>query len=422
MTMDVLVIGSGGREHALCWKISQSPLVGRVWAAPGNAGIAQCATCVPMAANDTSGIVHFAASHEVGLVVVGPEDPLTKGLADQLRIAGIRTLGPGAAGARLEGSKAFAKEFCQRHGIPAARAVACADAAEALDHLDDLGFPVVVKADGLAAGKGVIVAADRAEAQEAVQWLSGQGRVLLEEFLRGRECSLLFLCDGHMMIPLAPARDYKRVHDGDRGLNTGGMGGFSPVADVDPSVENEAYDRIVRNVLAGFAEEHMDYRGVFYAGCMLTRDGLRVLEFNCRFGDPETQVILPRVSGDIVPALIACADGRLDGVHLEWHDEAAVCVQMVSRGYPSAPETGMVIDGLEKVPEGVLVFHGGTRRSGSMTVTAGGRVLGITALGVSVAEARSRAYAAVHAIRFEGAHWRSDIAVVDDSGRKEERQ
>jgi len=420
--MDILVVGSGGREHALCWKIRQSPLTGQLWSAPGNAGIAQCATCVPIAADDASSIVEFAVRHAVGLVVVGPEGPLTNGLADQLRVAGVRVLGPGAAGARLEGSKTFAKEFCQRHGIPTARAVACADAAEALDHLGDLGFPVVVKADGLAAGKGVIVAADRAEAQEAVRRLSGQGRVLLEEFLNGSECSLLFLCDGHTVIPLAPARDYKRVHDGDQGLNTGGMGGFSPVPEVGIDIQREAYDHIASKVLAGLADERIDYRGVLYAGCMLTKDGLKVLEFNCRFGDPETQVLIPRVNGDIVSTLVACADGCLEDARVAWRDDVAVCVQMASRGYPAAPVTGMAIEGLEDVPGDVLVFHGGTRREGGRFITAGGRVLGVTALGATMAEARDRAYAGVRSIRFEGAHWRTDIAADTTSQGKEEQQ
>ncbi len=420
--MDILVVGSGGREHALCWKIRQSPLVDRLWAAPGNAGIAQCATCVPIAANDTSGIVAFAVSHAVDLVVVGPEDPLTKGLADELRAAGVRVLGPGVDGARLEGSKTFAKEFCHRHGIPTARAITCASAAEALGHLDDLGFPVVVKADGLAAGKGVIIAANQEEAQSAVERLSGTGHLLLEEFLACRECSLLYLCDGHAMIPLAPARDYKRVNDGDRGPNTGGMGAFSPVPDVGLAAQQEAYEQIARKVLAGLADEHIDYRGILYAGCMLTRDGIKVLEFNCRFGDPETQVLMPRVDGDIVPALTACADGRLEGVQIGWRDEVAVCVQMVSRGYPAAPEKGMMIAGLEDVPEHVVVFHGGTRQENGHFMAAGGRVLGVTACGATMAQARERAYAGVRVIRFDGAHWRTDIASQRGVMAKEERQ
>lgn len=420
--MDILVVGAGGREHALCWKMRQSPLVDRLWAAPGNAGIAQCTTCVPIAADDTPGIVAFAVSHAADLVVVGPEDPLVRGLADDLRAAGLRVLGPGADGARLEGSKTFAKEFCCRHGIPTARAIACGSGADALEHLDDLGFPVVVKADGLAAGKGVIVAADRDEAQSAVERLSGTGHLLLEEFLTGKECSLLYLCDGHAMVPLAPARDYKRVNDGDRGPNTGGMGAVSPLPDIGLAVQQEAYEQIARKVLAGLADEHIEYRGILYAGCMLTQDGIKVLEFNCRFGDPETQVLMPRVDGDIVPALAACADGHLEGVQIGWRDEAAVCVQMVSRGYPGTSEKGMMIAGLEDVPEHVVVFHGGTRQENGRIVTAGGRVLGVTACGATMAQARERAYAGVRAIQFEGAHWRTDIAVQEGVTAKEERQ
>jgi phosphoribosylamine--glycine ligase len=420
--MDILVVGSGGREHALCWKIRQSPLVGRLWVAPGNAGIAQCSMCVPLAADDMPGIVQFAVSHGVDLVVIGPEDPLTKGLADELRAAGVRVVGPGAKGAQLEGSKAFAKEFCRHHGIPTARAVVCATAREAEEHLGDLGLPVVVKADGLAAGKGVIVAANREEAQAAVRRLGRTGGLLLEEFLRGRECSLLYLCDGHRMIPLAPARDYKRVDDGDRGPNTGGMGAFSPLPDVGLAVQEEAYARIVQLVLAGLADEHIDYRGILYAGCMLTEEGIKVLEFNCRFGDPETQVLMPRIDGDLVPALAACADGRLEDVRIAWHSEAAVCVQMVSRGYPGVPETGMMIAGLEDVPDDVTVFHGGTRQENGRILTAGGRVLGVTACGETLAQARERAYVGLQAIRFEGAHWRTDIASAwGVTGEEEQR-
>lgn len=408
--MDILIVGSGGREHALAWKIRQSPLVERVWVAPGNAGVAACATCVPLQADDRSGLAEFAVQHRIGLVVVGPEEPLTKGIADVLRARGGLVVGPSAAGARLEGSKSFAKEFCERHGIPAARGIRCEDAGAALAHTGDLGFPVVVKADGLAAGKGVVIATTRAEAVTAIQSLAGRGPLLLEEFLTGRECSLLFLCDGKAILPLAPARDYKRVGDGDTGPNTGGMGSFSPVPDVTPAVQRDAHEHIALRVLAGLADEKIDYQGILYAGCMVTPDGLKVLEFNCRFGDPETQVLMPRIQGDLVPALVACAEGQLADARLEWLEETAVCVQMVSQGYPAAPVTGMAIGGLDKVPQDVMVFHGGTRRQDGQLVTDGGRVLGVTAIGRTMAEARTRAYAGVSAIRFEGAQWRTDIA------------
>jgi phosphoribosylamine--glycine ligase len=408
--MDVLIVGSGGREHALAWKIRQSPLVDRVWVAPGNAGIAACAICVPLHADDTSGLAEFAVQHRVGLVIVGPEEPLTKGIADILRLRGLLVVGPGAAGARLEGSKSFAKGFCERHRIPTARGIRCEDAGTALAHMSDLGFPVVVKADGLAAGKGVVIATTRAEAVTAIQSLAGRGPLLLEEFLTGRECSLLFLCDGKTVLPLAPARDYKRVGDGDTGPNTGGMGAYSPVPDVGPDIQQEAERQIAQKVLAGLADEQIDYRGILYAGCMVTRDGLKILEFNCRFGDPETQVLMPRIQGDLVPALIACAEGRLADAWLKWKEETAVCVQMVSQGYPARPITGMVIGGLDKVSLDVMVFHGGTRQQDGQLVTAGGRVLGVTATGKTLAEARTRAYAGVSAIRFEGAQWRTDIA------------
>jgi len=413
--MDILIVGSGGREHALAWKIRQSPLVERVWVAPGNAGIAGCATRVPLSADDTSGLAEFAVQHGIGLVVVGPEEPLTKGIADVLRAQGLLVVGPGAAGARLEGSKSFAKGFCEQHGIPTAHGIRCEDAETALVHLGDLGFPVVVKADGLAAGKGVVIATTREEAVTAIQKLAGRGPLLLEEFLTGHECSLLFLCDGKTVLPFAPARDYKRLGDGDVGPNTGGMGSFSPVPDVTPAVQRDAYQRIAARVLEGLAEEQIDYRGVLYAGCMLTNDGVKVLEFNCRFGDPETQVLMPRIHGDLVPALVACANGQLADAELEWGEEAAVCVQMVSQGYPSAPITGMTIGGLNALPQGVMVFHGGTRQEDGRLVTAGGRVLGVAAVGATIAEARTRAYAGVGVIHFEGAQWRTDIASGTDA-------
>jgi len=255
----------------------------------------------------------------------------------------------------------------------------------------------------------------------AIQSLGGRGPLVLEEFLRGRECSLLFLCDGKTVLPFAPVRDYKRAEDGDVGPNTGGMGSFSPVPDVTSAVQRDAYDHVVLRVLAGLADEQIDYRGVLYAGCMVTRDGLKVLEFNCRFGDPETQVLMPRIQGDLVPALVACAEGRLADARLEWREETAVCVQMVSRGYPAAPVTGMTICGLDTVPQDVLVFHGGTRQEDGHTVTAGGRVLGITAIGATMAEARTRTYAGVSAIHFEGAQWRTDIASGMDATREGEQ-
>jgi phosphoribosylamine--glycine ligase len=419
--VDILIVGSGGREHALAWKIRQSPMVEHIWAAPGNAGIAGCATCIPLRSDDTSELAEFAVQHRVGLVVVGPEEPLTKGVADVLRARGLLVVGPGAAGARLEGSKSFAKGFCERHGIPTARGIRCEDAGTALAHVGDMGFPLVVKADGLAAGKGVVIATTRGEAATAIQSLAGRGPLLLEEFLTGRECSLLFLCDGKAVLPFAPARDYKRVGDGDVGPNTGGMGSFSPVPDVTPAVQRDAYEHIALGVLAGLADEQIDYRGVLYAGCMVTRDGVKVLEFNCRFGDPETQVLMPGIQGDLVPALVACAEGRLADARLEWREETAVCVQMVSQGYPAAPVTGMTIGGLDKVPQGVMVFHGGTRQEDDQLMTAGGRVLGITAIGATMAEARARAYAGVSAIHFEGAQWRTDIASDVDATRKGEQ-
>jgi phosphoribosylamine---glycine ligase len=417
----VLVVGQGGREHALAWKLSQSGGVDRVLAAPGNAGIAEVATCEPIAAADVPGLAEFAEREEIDLTVVGPEAPLVAGIVDEFESRGLPIFGPSRAAAQLEGSKSWAKDLCRRHGIPAGRSEAFREAEPALAFLDELGSPFVVKADGLAAGKGVTVTEDRAEAERAVRAIvddhvpgEGAGTVVVEEFLRGREVSALAVTDGRTVVPLAPAQDAKRALDGDRGPNTGGMGAYSPV----PFVDGGLTDRIVRTILeptvAAMAAEGTHYRGCLYAGLMLTDEGPQVLEFNCRFGDPETQAILPRLRSDLAELLLACVEGALAGP-AEWSDEACVTVVLASDGYPGEHRTGLPIEGLDEASSvpGVHLFHSGTAGRDGRVLTAGGRVLGVSALGASLGEARDRAYRACQDVVFEGMRYRRDIAAAE---------
>jgi len=415
----ILLVGGGGREHALAWKLAQSPSVDLLIAAPGNAGIEELAECRPVPADDIPELVRLAEEEAVDLVVVGPEAPLVAGLVDLLEERGIAAFGPGADGARIEGSKVEAKELCLSLGIPTARSEAFTDMREAERHLDEMTPPYVVKAEGLAAGKGVTVARTRGEAVEALRaalvdrvFGSAGDRVLLEQFLEGREVSALALTDGDAVIPLAPAQDFKRAEDRDSGPNTGGMGAYSPV----PFVEQAAWDSIANDVLEpavrGLRERGVRYRGVLYAGLMLTEEGPKVLEFNCRFGDPETQAILPRLDSDLAELLDAAARGRLRDHKVAWRPEACVTVVLASGGYPGSYETGLPIAGLDDAArvEGASVFHAGTARRDGRVVTAGGRVLDVSALGKGLAEARDRAYRAASLISFEGMHHRSDIA------------
>ena len=416
--MNVLVIGSGGREHALCWAIAASPIVDRVYCAPGNAGIAEDAECVPVAADDTRGIIEFCGKAAIDFVVVGPEAPLVAGLVDALEAAGIAAFGPTAAAARLEGSKSFMKDFCAREGIPTAAYHRFRDAAAAKAYIAERGAPVVVKADGLAAGKGVVVAATIAEASDAVDAALGEGRfgaagaeIVVEEFLYGEEASFFAICDGVHLLPLTTAQDHKRVGDGDTGPNTGGMGAYSPAAIVTPEIEAEIIETIVGPTVAAMARDGCPFNGVLYAGLMLTADGPKLLEYNVRFGDPECQPLMMRLKSDIVPVLLAARDGILNQVDLRWHDETALCVVMAARGYPDAPLRGTEIRGLEaaaREPE-VKVFHAGTKRDGERILADGGRVLGVTALGDSLAQARERAYRAVDRIDWPEGFCRRDI-------------
>ena len=414
--MKVLLIGSGGREHALAWAISRSPLVTALYAAPGNPGIAHHATIVPMAADAIDDIVRFAQREQIDLTVVGPEGPLVAGLADRLEAAGRPVFGVSAAAARLEGSKAFSKDLMARHGVPTARFATFRDAAAARRYVREVGGACVVKADGLAAGKGAIVCPTEDDALGAVAQcleraeFGDAGRtIVIEEFMQGEEVSFFAFVSGRDVLPLAAAEDHKAVFDGDRGPNTGGMGAFSPVTSFDDVMQARVMDTIVRPVVDALVAEGAPYHGVLYVGLMLTAEGPKVVEFNCRFGDPECQVLMARLAEDVVPPLLAVARREALPKALAWSDDAAVCVNVVSGGYPGRYPTGVRITGADVPHDGVHVFHAGTAMRDGTLVTAGGRVLSVTATGATLPQALGRAYAAVEDIRFEGIHFRRDI-------------
>ena len=409
--MKVLVVGGGGREHALCWALGASPLVTEVLCAPGNAGIAAVARCLPVKADDLEGLVALALAEGVGLVVVGPEVPLVLGLVDRLQAAGIRAFGPTEAAARLEGSKAFTKAFCARHGIPtaASRTFGPEERAAAEEHVRAAGAPIVVKADGLAAGKGVVVAATVEEALAAIA--SGAGTLVIEEFLDGEEASLFALCDGRTALEIGTAQDHKRAFDGDQGPNTGGMGAYSPAPRLDAAMVERVMAEIVRPTLAGMAAEGAPFTGFLYAGVMLTADGPKLIEYNVRFGDPECQVVLPRLMTDLAQLLLGAVDGVLGHMDLRWLPVHALTVVLAARGYPGSYPTGSEIRGTEAL-EGdpdLLLFHAGTRRDDGQLVAAGGRVLNVTGLGPTLAAARAKAYAAVDRIDWPEGFCRRDI-------------
>jgi len=418
--LNVLVLGSGGREHALAWAIAKSPRLDSLFVAPGNGGTATIAKNVPLDMNDADAVIGFARSENIDLVVVGPEAPLVAGVADAVRAAGIAVFGPGAQGARLEGSKSFSKEFMLAHGLPTARYKKCTSQDEAMDYLHEVGAPIVVKADGLAAGKGVVVAEDMEEAEEAVRdcfagdFGEAGSVVVIEEMLEGPECSMLaFLSEGKALA-MPCAQDHKRAFDGDLGPNTGGMGVYSPVPCVTPELE-AAMQEIMQNAAAATAKEFDDaYTGVLYGGFMLTAEGPKLLEFNARFGDPETQVIMPRLESDALEAFYMVATGKLDALDLRWTDQVAVCVVLASDGYPGSYEKGKVILGIEEAEEldGVTVFHAGTAfNQDDELVTNGGRVLNVVALADTFEDARELAYEACDKINFEGKQYRHDIAL-----------
>jgi len=416
--MRILVIGSGGREHALCWALAASPLVDALYCAPGNAGIAGEAECVPIPVDDLDAIVAFSRDARIDFVVVGPEAPLVAGLVDRLDAAGIKAFGPNAAAAALEGSKAFTKDFCLRHGIPTAAYGRFTDADAAKAYICAQGAPIVVKADGLAAGKGVVVAETLAEALAAVDAMMADkafgeagAEIVVEAFLEGEEASFFALSDGEAVLPLAGAQDHKRVGDGDTGPNTGGMGAYSPAPVVDAAMAARIMAEIVVPTVAGMKAEGRPFKGVLFAGLMIGAEGPKLIEYNVRFGDPECQALMLRLKSDLLPALLAVADGQLSHVDLRWHDRTALCVVLAAEGYPGPYRRDTEIRGVEAAAgEDVVVFHAGTARDGAGGLRAnGGRVLGVTALGDDPAQARARAYAAVDRIDWPQGFCRRDI-------------
>jgi len=415
--MKLLVIGGGGREHALAWKLARSPRISRVFVAPGNAGTAREDGLANVAAGSIPGLIDFAKKEAVAFTVVGPEAPLAEGIVDAFRAEGLKIFGPVKAAARLESSKEFAKSFMQRHGIPSAAYAAFSEAAPAHEYVDKQGAPIVVKADGLAAGKGVVVAMSAAEAHAAVEMmLTGKkmgeagSRVVIEEYLDGEEASFIVLADGRHALALATSQDHKRLQDGDRGPNTGGMGAYSPAPVVTPTIHAKVMREVIQPALAGMEKDGTPYSGFLYAGLMITRDGrVRVLEFNCRLGDPETQPIILRLKSDLVALIEHALAGTLDKAEAEWDRRVALAVVMAAHGYPDEPRKGDVIHGLPAPEEDCHVFHAGTTLNGKDVVVGGGRVLAVTALGGNVSAAQRRAYETVEKIRFDGMQFRRDI-------------
>jgi phosphoribosylamine--glycine ligase len=416
--MHILLLGSGGREHALAWKIAASPLLTKLWCAPGNAGIAREAECVALDIADHAAVIQFCKTNKVELVVVGPETPLAAGIVDDLGKAGIKAFGPGKAAAQLEGSKGFTKDLCSEFNIPTGAYRRFGNATDALAYVRAQGAPIVVKADGLAAGKGVVVAKTLAEAEAAIAMMfegafgAAGAEVVIEEFLSGREISFFALCDGETAIPLASAQDHKRVFDHDEGPNTGGMGAYSPTPFVTAEVHNQIMSRIIGPTVAGMKQRGTPFRGVLYAGVMLTAQGPKLFEYNVRFGDPECQVLMLRMMSDIVPAFLAACDGELKHFNLRWYDEPALTVVMAAKGYPGDYRKGTRIDGLDDAGkiEGVEIFHAGTVARDDAILANGGRVLNVCAMGKTVQEAQARAYEAVDLIRWPDGFCRRDIA------------
>ncbi len=420
--MQILLIGSGGREHALAWKLAQSGKVEKIFAAPGNPGIAavEKCECVELNLNDLDSVADFAEEHGIDLTVVGPEATLVAGIADVFAARGLAVFGPSKAAAELEGSKAFAKNLMAKYNIPTAFFKVCEDLETAKAYVKEKGAPIVIKADGLAAGKGVVVAMTEAEAYEAIDEMMGEqhkfggagARVVIEEFMQGEEASLLAFTDGEHIVPMIASQDHKRAFDGDKGPNTGGMGTYAPAPVLTDILRLRAVEKILKPVVAAMKAEGRTYKGCLYAGLMVCGDEVKVVEFNCRFGDPETQVVLPLLDGDLAEIMLACATGGLDKVSIGWHDKAAVCVVLASGGYPEHYPQGYPISGLDeagKLPE-TVVFHAGTKISDGSVVTAGGRVLGVTAVGKDIADAQERAYKAASVISFKDMQYRKDIA------------
>ena len=415
--MKVLLVGSGGREHALAWALAASPLLSKLYCAPGNAGIAQVAACVPIPATDYPGLVKFAQETGIEFAVIGADAQLVGGLWDAFEAAGIRALGPSKAAAVLEGSKGFVKDLCRDAGIPTAAYQRFTGPGAAKRFADSLGLPVVIKADGLAAGKGVIIAATKGESDRAIDFMfeggfgSSGAEIVVEEFMEGEEASFFALSDGCNVVALAGAQDHKRVGDGDTGPNTGGMGAYSPAPVLTAALEQVAMEQFIKPTIAAFQARGLTYMGVMYLGLMITKAGPKLVEYNCRFGDPECQVLLPRLKSDLLTALLAARDGVLNDFDLRWKDETALTVVMCSKGYPGTPEKGHVISGLDEAAKlpGITIFHAGTEMRDGNIIATGGRVLDVTATGKTVAEARERAYEAVKLIHWEGCFYRGDI-------------
>jgi len=415
--MKVLVIGSGGREHVLTWKIKQSPNVEELYCAPGNGGIAQIAECVDIQATDISGLLKFAKEKQIDLTVVGPEAPLVEGVVDKFKEAGLKVFGPSKDASQLEGSKVFTKEFLKRHNIPTADFEQFEDIQAAKDYLNSAKFPLVIKADGLAAGKGVVICNDLEEGIQAVDQIMAEKvfkdagkKIVIEECLVGEEASILAISDGESFCLLDSSQDHKRIFDDDQGPNTGGMGAYSPAPVITKEIMSDISARIITPTIDGMSEEENPFQGVLYAGLMMTAEGPKVLEFNVRFGDPETQAVLPRLKTDIVEVMMASCEGRLSEVKLSWDERACVCVVMSSGGYPAAYEKGKEIAGIESIEEDLaIVFHAGTKQKGEKIFTSGGRVLGVTSLGDGIEAAINKAYKAVEMISFDRCFFRRDI-------------
>lgn len=421
--MKVLIVGGGGREHAIAWKCSQSKRVSKLYAAPGNAGIAQLAECVDISVMDAPALVEFAKEKEIDLTIIGPDDPLVAGVADAFTNAGLRVFGPAKNAAIIEGSKAFSKDLMKKYNIPSASYETFDNAEDALKYLETAKMPIVLKADGLALGKGVLICNNLDEAKAGVKTLmldkqfgSAGDRIVIEEFMTGREVSVLCYCDGTHIKPMASAQDHKRAKDGDQGLNTGGMGTFSPSPFYTDEVDKFCKENIYQKTMDAMKAEGRDFTGILFCGLMLTEDGPKVLEYNARFGDPEAQVVLPRMKNDIIDVMEACIDGRLDEIELEFDEQAAVCVVLASDGYPEHYEKGFVIHGLDNFSDkdGYYVFHAGTKQTKDGIVTNGGRVLGVTAKGEDLVAARANAYKATEWIQFDNKYLRHDIGKAID--------
>lgn len=418
--MKILVVGSGGREHAIAWKLAQSEKVEKLYCAPGNAGIEAVAECVPVKAEDLEGIRDFCVKNEIDMAVIGPEVPLSMGITDLLNEAGIRVFGPDRKCSQLEGSKSFTKAFLMKHKIPTAGYKEYTDKEALKKDIGIFGYPMVLKADGLAAGKGVVLAENYEQAERTIEEMMGDkifgdaaDKVIVEECLRGIEASMLCFVDGKTIVPMESAQDYKRIFDGDQGPNTGGMGSYSPSLIFTEELKREIDEKILQPTIRGFLEDGLDFHGVLFIGLMIGEDGPKVIEFNNRFGDPETQSVLMRLESDLADIFNACIDGTLDQQEIRWSDRRSVCVVLASGGYPGSYEKGKEILGLEDVDEDIVVFHAGTARKDGKIVTSGGRVLGVTAVGATNDEARAKAFANVEKITFEGAQFRRDIGKIN---------